>query len=124
MKLWGQPTKGRSKEPSQPSQKEGPTTNIRDSCDTCDVSTHTEDKKASKKSTKPSPDQSIQQVLGMTVEQAIAIWDRHGRSVIHLSPSENCLDLAKLLGQRDIKPQHLSAIREWLRKHPEGNYAE
>ena len=124
MKLWGQPTKGRSKEPSQPSQKDGPTANISDSCDTCDASTHTEDKKDSKKSTKLSPDQSVQEILGMTKEQAIAIWDKQGRPVIHLGLGENCLDLAKLLAQRDIRPQHLSAIREWLEKHLEGENDE
>jgi hypothetical protein len=52
----------------------------------------------------------------MTKEQAIAIWDKQGRPVIHLGPGENCHDLAKLLEQRDIKPQHLAAIREWLEK--------
>ena len=61
--------------------------------------------------------------LGMTIEQAIAIWDKQGRPIIHLGPGENCHDLLKLLGRRDIKPEHLSAIKEWLEKHqilPEG----
>ena len=57
------------------------------------------------------------QCLGMTTEKAIAIWDKRGRSVIHLGPGENCHDLAKLLEQKDIKSVHLSAIREWLEKH-------
>ncbi len=56
----------------------------------------------------------ILESLGMTKEQAIAIWDKQGRPVIHLGPGENCQDLVKLLEQRDIKPEHLSAIREWL----------
>ena len=114
MKVWGQPTKGRSKDPSQPSQKEGSTTNGRD---TCDPSAYTEDKKDSKKSTEPSPAQSIQQVLGMAIEQALIIWDKRGRPIIHLGLGENCLDLAKLLAQRDIRPEHLSAIRGWLEQH-------
>jgi len=122
MKLWGQPTKGRSKEPSQPSQKDGPTANISDSCDTCDASTHTEDKKDSKKATKASPD--LEQILGMTIEQALVIWDKQGRPVIYLGPGENCLKLAKLLEQREIKLEHLSAIKEWLEKHLEDNHAE
>jgi hypothetical protein len=63
---------------------------------------------------------AILQSLGMTKEQAIAIWDRQGRLVIRLSPGENCHDLAKLLKQRDIKPQHLAAIREWLEKYGGG----
>ncbi len=124
MKAWGQPSKGRNKEQSQPSQKERPTTNIRDTCDRCDASTYTEDKKHSKKTTETSPDQSIQKILGMTIEQALAVWDRQGRPVIHLGPGENCLGLEKLLGRSDIKPQHLSAIREWLEKHLEDNHAE
>ena len=53
----------------------------------------------------------------MTKEQAIAIWDKQGRPVIHLDSRENCLDLAKLLEQSEIKPEHLLAIREWLGKH-------
>lgn len=101
MKIWGQPSKGRNKEQSQPSQKERPTTNIRDTCDRCDAST---------------------QILGMAKEQAIAIWDKQGRPVIHLGPSENCDDLAKLLAHKNIKLEHLSAIREWLEKHLEGNH--
>ena len=59
----------------------------------------------------------ILQSLGVGVGQALAIWDKQGRPVIHLGPGENCLDLAKLLAQRDVKPQHLSAIRHWLQKH-------
>jgi hypothetical protein len=59
----------------------------------------------------------ISQSLGMTKKQAIAIWDKQGRPIIHLGPGENCHDLTKLLEQRDIKPQHLSAVREWLGKH-------
>ena len=60
---------------------------------------------------------AILQSLGMTKEQAIAIWDKQGRPVIHLGPGENCYDLTKLLAQRDIKLEHLSAIKEWLEKH-------
>lgn len=52
--------------------------------------------------------------LGIPVEDAIETWRSAGAPVIHLGASENCLDLAKLLGQRDIKPEHLSVIREWL----------
>lgn len=55
--------------------------------------------------------------LGMPVEDAIEIWRSAGAPVIHLGSSENCLDLAKLLGQRDIKPEHLSVIKEWLEQH-------
>lgn len=65
-------------------------------------------------------DSVILQSLGMTKEQAIAIWDKQGRPIIHLGPGENCHDLAKLLRQRGIKPQHLSAIREWVEKYGGG----
>ena len=66
----------------------------------------------------------LKQVLGMTLEQALAIWDKQGRPIIHLGPGENCHDLAKLLEQRNIKLEHLSAIGEWLQKHLEDNHAE
>jgi len=59
----------------------------------------------------------IIQYLGMTTEKVLAIWDKQGKPVIHLGPSENCHDLAKLLEQGDIKSEHLSAIREWLEKY-------
>ena len=104
---------------SQVSQKEGPP-NARDTCDRCDTSTHTEDKKDSKNAIKPSLDESIHQILEMTKEQAVSIWNKQGRPIIHLGPGENCLDLAKLLEQREIKPEHLSVIKEWLEKHLEG----
>lgn len=64
-----------------------------------------------------TPGSDLEQVLGTTIEQALAIWDKQGRPVIHLGLGENCLDLAKLLGQRAIKQQHLSAIKEWLEQH-------
>jgi hypothetical protein len=60
------------------------------------------------------------QCLGMTTEKAIAIWDKQGRPVIHLGPGENCSDLAKLLNQREVKTEHMSAIREWLEKYRAG----
>ncbi|AII59434.1 hypothetical protein X793_03535 [Dehalococcoides mccartyi CG4] len=52
--------------------------------------------------------------LGMTVEQAVAIWEAAGRPIIHLGPGENCFGLDKLLSHRDINERHLVAIREWL----------
>lgn len=64
------------------------------------------------------------QSLGISVGQALAIWDKQGRPIIRLGPGENCLDLAKLLEQREIKLEHLSAIKEWLEKHLEDNHAE
>jgi len=55
-------------------------------------------------------------ILGMSFEEALEIWTREGKPVIHLRPSENCFDLEKLLSHRDIKEEHLSAIRKWLDK--------
>jgi hypothetical protein len=52
--------------------------------------------------------------LGMTAEQAIDIWTREGRPVIHVGPGENCFDLERLLSQRDINGRHLEAVTGWL----------
>ncbi|MBA7569651.1 hypothetical protein ES708_11392 [subsurface metagenome] len=62
-------------------------------------------------------DKSSEVALGMPFEDAIEIWQSAGAPVIHLGPGENCLDLAELLGQRDIKPEHLLAIKDWLEQH-------
>jgi len=59
---------------------------------------------------------AISQLLGMTKEQAIAIWDKQGRPVIHLGPGENCFDLEKLLSNPDVLDRHLEAVRTWLEK--------
>lgn len=69
-------------------------------------------------------DSVILQSLGISVGQALAIWDKQGRPVIYLGPGENCHDLAKLLEQRDIRLEHLSAIKEWLEKHLEAESDE
>ncbi len=52
--------------------------------------------------------------LGMTVEQAIAVWTAEGKPIIHLGPGENCFGLEKLLSHRDINECHLAAVRVWL----------
>jgi hypothetical protein len=54
--------------------------------------------------------------LGMPIEKAIRIWRKEGAPVIHLELGENCLDLAKLLCNSDIKPEHLQAVKAWLEK--------
>ena len=72
---------------------------------------------ASKRGELTHPDDTLELVLGMPRGQVLAIWDEQGKPIIHLGPGENCYDLAKLLPQRDIKPQHLSAIKEWLEQH-------
>ncbi len=63
--------------------------------------------------------------LGMTVEQALAIWTGEGKPVIHLGPGENCFDLEKLLKFGHISERHLEAVSKWLAKKerpPDGNY--
>ncbi len=59
----------------------------------------------------------ILQSLGMSKDKVIAMWDKQGRPVIHLSHGQNCFDLAELLEQRDIELSHLSAVARWLEKH-------
>jgi len=53
-------------------------------------------------------------VLGMAVEEAIALWHSAGAPIIHLGPAEDCFDLQKLLSNSDIKHEHLDAIRRTL----------
>jgi hypothetical protein len=52
--------------------------------------------------------------LGMTIEEALGIWEEAGRAVIHLGPGENCFDLEKLLSHGNINDRHLVAVRQWL----------
>ena len=52
----------------------------------------------------------------MSIKEAVAIWTKEGKPVIHLGLGENCLDLEKLLSHRNINERHLTAIREWLEK--------
>jgi hypothetical protein len=63
--------------------------------------------------------------LGMTVEQALSIWRAEGKPVVHLGPGENCLDLEKLLRNRDINERHIAAIKvcleERIGKHEQEN---
>ena len=57
---------------------------------------------------------NTESVLGMSVEDAIGLWQAAGAPVIHLGPGENCFDLAKLLSNSDIKHEHLDAVRRSL----------
>ncbi len=52
----------------------------------------------------------------MPVSVALKIWTAKGTPVIHLAPGENCLDLEKLLANKDVKPEHLKAVADWLRQ--------
>ncbi len=52
--------------------------------------------------------------LGMTIKQALSIWEEAGRPIIHLGPGENCFGLEKLLSHREINERHLAAVKNWL----------
>ena len=54
--------------------------------------------------------------LGMSVSEALKIWTAKGAPVIHLGSGENCFDLEKLLANKDVKPEHLLAVADWLRQ--------
>ncbi|MFC1972598.1 DUF3854 domain-containing protein, partial [Chloroflexota bacterium] len=54
--------------------------------------------------------------LGMSVNEALELWRSEGAPDIEFGPGENCKDLEKLLANKDIKPEHLEAIRKWLDK--------
>ena len=62
-------------------------------------------------------DNHLETLLGMPVEKAIEVWRSEGAPVIHLGPGVNCSDLGKLLSQTDISPEHLDAVKAWLKKH-------
>ena len=59
----------------------------------------------------------VEKSLRMTREQALDIWTKEGKPVIHLGPGENCFDLERLLDHRAINPRHLAAVRDWLVKN-------
>lgn len=55
-------------------------------------------------------------ILGMSFHEALEIWTREGKPVIHLRAGENCFDLEKLLSYRDVMEEHIMGIRRWLDK--------
>jgi hypothetical protein len=79
-----------------------------------DSEAETKELKESKDFSEDKAETKIIPILGMTLKQAIAIWERKGRPVIHLGPGENCLDLERLLRHPDVNQRHLAAVREWL----------
>ena len=64
--------------------------------------------------------QPCEAVLTMPIEKVIELWRAEGAPVIHLGAGENCLDLAKLLGNSNVLDRQLDAVKEWLcsRCHP------
>jgi len=64
----------------------------------------------------------VPDALGMTVDQALELWRRHGAPTIHLSQGVDCRDLGKLLSHSDVLESHLRAVKIWLDKqNPGGN---
>ena len=60
--------------------------------------------------------QDKEKELGISIIEALALWEAEGKPIIYLGPGENCFDLEKLLSHRDINERHLAVIREWLEK--------
>lgn len=102
--------------PSQVSQKEGATTNVRDTCDTCDGSTHTVNKKDSTKATSSA---TLRLPDGRVVNWAwcLSIWDSIGRPVIHAGDNDNIFDLSLFLFPERVSPKRLGGIVSWLEEH-------
>ena len=59
--------------------------------------------------------EGVEQILGMSVEQALAIWERAGKPLIHLAPGENTENLEGLLSNR-LLGRHVKAVAEWLKE--------
>jgi hypothetical protein len=79
-----------------------------------EVTSEPKDMKVSKVSVEDKGKVDIARVLGMSVGQAIDVWTKAGKPVIHLYPGENCYGLDTLLNHTDILPRHLEAIKDWL----------
>jgi hypothetical protein len=54
--------------------------------------------------------------IGMSINEALEIWTKEGRPVIHLGPGENCFNLEKVLTFGRNNERHLAVIKEWLEK--------
>ncbi|MBN1188587.1 MAG: DUF3854 domain-containing protein [Dehalococcoidales bacterium] len=52
--------------------------------------------------------------IGMSINEALEIWTKEGKSVIHLGPGENCFNLEKVLNFGRPNERHLEVIRDWL----------
>ena len=106
-------------EPSQPSHLSHP--DVEPVCDSiCDGSGAEEKPSQSFEANCDGCDSSegffrdTEEKLGMTVSQALSIWEAAGKPIIHLGPGENCFDLTKLLSNCDINERHIAAIKQWL----------
>jgi hypothetical protein len=61
-----------------------------------------------------NPLSPIEVLLGMSIKQALSIWQFEGAPIINISPSENCLDLEKMLINVNFSERHIKAIRQWI----------
>lgn len=52
--------------------------------------------------------------IGMTIREALALWNSEGTPVINLGPGENCFDLEKALTFGYQNERHLEVIKKWL----------
>ncbi len=59
-------------------------------------------------------DSNVEKELGISISEAIAIWEKEGAPVIHLGLGENCFDLRRLLSNPN--PRHIQKIQEWLQQ--------
>ena len=105
--------------PSQPSQLSLPDVEPRceGSCEgICETEEPSQDFEANREGCDSGEGswKDMEEKLGMSISDAITVWNGGGKPVIHLGPGENCFDLEKLLSNRDINERHLTAIREWL----------
>ena len=57
-------------------------------------------------------------MLGMSLEDALARWRKHGSPAIPLTHGETCSNLEVLLNSRNLKDWQIEAIKIWLEKHP------
>ena len=107
--------------PSQPSHLSQP--DVEPACDSvCDSSGDDEKPSQGFKANCDGCDSSegfwkdTEEKLGMSIGEALALWEEAGKPVIYLGPGETCFDLEKMLSHRDINERHLAAVREWLEK--------
>jgi hypothetical protein len=61
--------------------------------------------------------ETIEQLLGTSIEKAVSIWESNGAPVIHLGLGENCFNLRQLLSSDNPNPKNLKVIAEWLKNN-------
>ena len=57
----------------------------------------------------------VEQTLGMTIDEAVAIWRNEGAPVIHVASGINVFDFKEFV-QDNPNADHLVTITEWLQK--------